>query len=281
MKLIALDLDGTTFNSKKEISKENIEAIQKVQEHGHIVMVLSGRAVHEIQPDLKRHGLNCHVGANNGATLFVNNQLVNMITLQPNQSKKITDILEQDAIPYTVSTNNGVFTPKDLEQRIEKALPSVHESGEIEMFKAFIEQYGHKPFHQIDDLLNDTSSTIQKYFVITLDPKQKEKLELELNQVEEISFASTTDYVDIMHRNASKGNALKFIAEYLQIPLEDTIAIGDESNDIPMFQIAGLAVAMGNASDEIKKHSDVVTLSNDEHGVAYALHNYVLGGQSL
>jgi hydroxymethylpyrimidine pyrophosphatase-like HAD family hydrolase len=58
--------------------------------------------------------------------------------------------------------------------------------------------------------------------------------------------------------------------------LEDTVAIGDENNDIPMFKVAGLSITMGNAKEEAKEYSDVVTLTNDENGVAYAFEKYII-----
>lgn len=277
MKLIALDLDGTTFNSNKEISKENIEAIKSAQVEGHKVMVLSGRARTEIIPDLERCGLHCPVGTNNGASIYINDQAVRMITLELEQIKAITSELNREFIPYTVATSKGVYAPEDWLQRLENMLTSSDkEKEELEMYKAFALAYGHQPFHHMNDLLNDESIQIQKYFAFTIDPIQKKRFETFLETIDDTNVASTNTFMDIMHRRASKGNALQFMAEYYQIPLKDTVAIGDESNDISMFNIAGLAIAMGNAHDMIKKHADVVTLTNDEHGVADAIHRYVL-----
>ncbi|MBS3680740.1 HAD family phosphatase [Ornithinibacillus massiliensis] len=283
MKLIALDLDGTTFNSKKDISEENRKAIQMAQQQGHIVMVLSGRAPNEIFPSLEKYGLHCHVGANNGASLYIDGQLVNLVKLQPEQCYKIAKELDKEYIPYTISTQKGVFAPLDWEQRLESMFSSstrkhdVDDGFDLELIKNFPLEYGHKHFKQIEDLIKDETNTIQKFFGITLDVHQKERIETFLHKLDDISIASTSLYFDIMHRHASKGNALSYMATYFEIPLEDTVAIGDESNDISMFQTAGLAVAMGNASDEVKKHSDVITLTNDENGVAFALNKYVLG----
>ncbi|NGY88269.1 HAD hydrolase family protein [Bacillus megaterium] len=79
-----------------------------------------------------------------------------------------------------------------------------------------------------------------------------------------------------MNIKGNKGNGLKVMAKYFGIPLEDTVAIGDQFNDIPMFKVAGLSIAMANAEQEVKELSDVITLTNDENGVAYAIDNYVL-----
>ena len=65
------------------------------------------------------------------------------------------------------------------------------------------------------------------------------------------------------------------ISQYLNIPLKNTIAIGNDKNDISMFDVAGLSVAVANASDDIKSKVDYVTLSNDEDGVAIFLETLI------
>ncbi|WDC84245.1 HAD hydrolase family protein [Caloramator sp. mosi_1] len=72
----------------------------------------------------------------------------------------------------------------------------------------------------------------------------------------------------MVSRYASKGNALEYLAKYLNIGLDDVIAFGDNFNDISMFKKAGISVAMGNAEGEIKRICRFVTLTNSEDGVA-------------
>ena len=79
MKLIALDLDGTTLNSKKVISEENLLSIKKAQQQGHIVMILSGRSPSSINDELKKYDLLCPIGGHNGTALYVNGQLIDSI----------------------------------------------------------------------------------------------------------------------------------------------------------------------------------------------------------
>jgi hypothetical protein len=74
----------------------------------------------------------------------------------------------------------------------------------------------------------------------------------------------------------SKGRALEALASYLGIPLAEVMAIGDGINDIPLLSLAGLAVAMGNASDEVKAVADYVTLDVDHSGVAAAIEKFLL-----
>lgn len=68
-----------------------------------------------------------------------------------------------------------------------------------------------------------------------------------------------------------EGNAIKALCKRLQISLEEVIVFGDSLNDKSMFEVAGYSVAMGNASDELKKIADEVTLDNNSNGIPYAL----------
>ena len=78
-------------------------------------------------------------------------------------------------------------------------------------------------------------------------------------------------FLEFMAKNVSKGNAIKALCKRLQIPLEEVIVFGDSLNDKSMFEVAGYSVAMGNASDELKKIADEVTLDNNSNGIPYAL----------
>jgi hydroxymethylpyrimidine pyrophosphatase-like HAD family hydrolase len=79
-----------------------------------------------------------------------------------------------------------------------------------------------------------------------------------------------------MDTNGHKGNGIRVMAEYFNIPIENTVAIGDNFNDVPMLKTAGLSIAMENGDPAVKEIADVVTLTNNEHGVAHAIEKYVL-----
>lgn len=283
MKLIALDLDGTTLNSQKIMSEENIKAIKKAQQQGHIVMALSGRSPNSIQGELDKYGIICPVGASNGTALFVGGQLLNLTSLTQSQSSRIAVELEKEFMPYNISTNKGSFGLKDWQERFDKVLTSglvpeeYYENKHYKMFTTPPWEYGHSLFNHYEDVLNDTEITVQKFQILGLDPEQKQRIYTKLQSIEDIYITSSSPFnLEINHISGNKGNGLKIMAKHFNIPLVNTIAIGDERNDIPMLQAAGLAIAMENAEEEVKKHSDIVTLSNDEHGVAYAIEKYVL-----
>ncbi|MFS1192878.1 HAD-IIB family hydrolase, partial [Enterococcus lactis] len=87
---------------------------------------------------------------------------------------------------------------------------------------------------------------------------------------------STPFYYEIMNKNASKGNALAKLADHLGLNKDEVMAIGDNENDLSMIDYAGIGVAMGNATENVKTIADVHTTSNDEDGVAQIIEKMVL-----
>ena len=82
--------------------------------------------------------------------------------------------------------------------------------------------------------------------------------------------------VEVMAAGATKANAMAWVAESLGVAAAETLALGDNYNDIPLLQWAGIGVAMGNAPDTVKRAADAVTLTHDEAGVAAAIQQYAL-----
>lgn len=99
---------------------------------------------------------------------------------------------------------------------------------------------------------------------------------LSLMNFKNITFVlSKENYLEIVSKSASKAQALKELANYYQIDLSQTIACGDNFNDVPMIKEAGLGVAMQNAPAKVKEAADIVTATNNHHGVAEVLRKYI------
>ncbi len=84
------------------------------------------------------------------------------------------------------------------------------------------------------------------------------------------------DFINVLAPDVSKGNALEALASHLGIALSEVVAIGDGGNDVSLLSRVGLAIAMGNAPDELKTVADYVTLDIDHHGVAAAINKFLL-----
>ena len=87
---------------------------------------------------------------------------------------------------------------------------------------------------------------------------------------------STPFFLEILRPEANKGSGISLLAKELGLKQEEIICVGDAGNDKHMIEYAGLGVAMGNATDEIKEMADYVTLSNDEDGVAHVINKFIL-----
>jgi len=83
-------------------------------------------------------------------------------------------------------------------------------------------------------------------------------------------------YSDVVKRGVTKATGMQHVLDYLGIPRENCIGVGDSANDLPMIEFAGLGVAMGNAPEGVKARSDVVTESIENDGVAVMIEKYVL-----
>jgi hydroxymethylpyrimidine pyrophosphatase-like HAD family hydrolase len=85
-------------------------------------------------------------------------------------------------------------------------------------------------------------------------------------------------YLDVTHPEANKGAVLHYFSREYEIPMERIATFGDQPNDMLMFDGAGMSIAMGNASEEVKAAATHVTASNQDEGFAIAIERYVLGG---
>lgn len=275
MKLIALDLDGTLLSPDKKISQENIEAIHNMQRMGHIVMISSGRAPEDIKAILRKYNLSCPIAGSNGTIVEVENKIISNTTMVPQDVGSIVNMLEELNIPYSLYTNQGIYFPDDWTTRVKTSLQGITN----ERYNRFTE----KPqpsvqvhfFTDYQSLLLSNELNVNKIFILSFHPEKREELITLLSEYSNITITSSSPVnVEIMHRDGHKGIGLKRMAEYFHIPLEETVAIGDNWNDVPMLECAGFSIAMDNADDEVKKLCNYVTLSNINHGVAHAL-NYL------
>lgn len=88
--------------------------------------------------------------------------------------------------------------------------------------------------------------------------------------------SSISHNMEINNKGATKGVALRQLCDFLHIPQENVLAVGDNGNDIDMLEFAGMSAAMANGTEEVKAAANAVTLSCEEDGVAFAIEKYAL-----
>ena len=264
--LIALDLDGTLTNSEKKITPKTKEALMEAQERGARIVLASGRPTYGIMPvaeelELERHG---------GFILAFNGgKIVDCKTRKVVFEHK----LDPDVVPvlYDETMRAG------LQILVHQGAEIVATSSEDRYVK--LEAGINKmPIVQCDDFLNQITYPINKCLIVG-DPTPLCALEqriLELLKGRISAYRSMDNFLECVPLGIDKGHSLKRLAATLGIDREEIIACGDSYNDVGMIKFAGLGVAMANAPRDIQEIADVVTLSNDNDGVAQVVEKYVL-----
>ena len=277
IKLIASDMDGTLLNSDHKIPKENIELIKFVQKNGIQFVVATGRAYYEALPALNDESIKCDVISFNGGIIYDKNG--NIINITPMKLKDLyytIEILKSLEISYQLYTKNTIYT-NSIETDITAYIDLIRANGE-EPNEQHLRQearnrlaLGH--ITEVDNIelyLNQENNPAIKVIGISNDlEKLKHATEL-LSGNDNISVTSSgANNVEIMDKKATKGEALKIVAEIHDINLKNAIAIGDNLNDQAMLDIVEYSIAMKNGNKELKKTAKFITeKTNSEGGVA-------------
>ena len=277
IKLIASDMDGTLLNSDHKIPKENIELIKFAQKNGIQFVVATGRAYYEALPALNNENIKCDVISFNGGIIYDKNG--NIINITPMKLKDLyytIEILKSLEISYQLYTKNTIYT-NSIETDITAYIDLIRANGE-EPNEQHLRQearnrlaLGHiTEVNNIELYLNQENNPAIKVIGISNDlEKLKHATEL-LSGNDNISVTSSgANNVEIMDKKATKGEALKIVADIHDINLRNAIAIGDNLNDQAMLDIVEYSIAMKNGNKDLQKTAKFITeKTNSEGGVA-------------
>jgi Cof subfamily protein (haloacid dehalogenase superfamily) len=280
MQLIAIDLDGTLLNSKDNISAKNVQAIKELKRQGIEVTLATGRDYHDALAILKKAGLSTHVISSNGTSVHkIDGERLSISSISMDVARGMLKWLEQEKYYYEVTANDVTYTPIHSKAYLEKELwrmrkncPAALDELQLELNKlmrsiATVEHY---------EELFTFPAAYQNILVFSPDKARLAAGAAFFKAMPELNVVSSLDHnIEMNAKSASKGAALKILADSLKLSLDNTLAMGDNYNDVSMFQTAKYSIAMGNAKDDIKAACSFVTLKNDEDGVAYALDNIV------
>jgi Cof subfamily protein (haloacid dehalogenase superfamily) len=266
-KLIAIDIDGTLMNDRKEITKEVNDAIQAAKAKGVKVVICTGRPIVGVQSIIEELKLNDEedfVITFNGALVqnTYSKDVESQITLAYENLKELYELSLKLDSPFQFFDTESLYTPNREISRY-----TVHE--------AHINQI---PIHYlpIDEVPKDM--LIPKVMFID-EPERLNTIIANIPESlwEKYTFVKSTPFfLEILDPSVSKGNAVKQLAEKLSIKQEEVICIGDGENDLSMIEYAGCGVAMANAESVVKEAAQFHTLSNNENGVAYAIEKLIL-----
>ncbi len=273
-KLVALDLDGTLFNNQSKITEDNIKEIRRVSNQGVHVVISTGRPYCGIPfTQIEGTGIEYAITTNGSSVYHIpDRKCIYENSMEPDMILPIMDYLLSKRIHFDVFINGDAFSP-------EKCVAVGQNLAVPESLKNYILN-SRKRITDMPAYIRDNNLRVQK---ITMNFQRDANGVLVDREEIKAYFDSRNDVtcvcggynnLEFTKLGADKGNGLRQLAQYLGVPVADTIAIGDTENDLAIIQAAGVGIAMGNATDAVKAASDDITLSNEESGVAAALRKY-------
>ena len=271
IKLVAIDLDGTLLTSDKQITSRTIETLKKVVEKGVIVVIATGRPLLGLDSVIKDVPKSPYILTTNGA------RVVNMDTgevilerlISHDVVLEIFDILgKYDSVKEIFYDGQGYVAADELDR-----IHLYHKKPEMCDYV----RKTRKPIPDVLEFIKEKEKSADKAQGIFNNMEIRQRAWQELNNLGKLTLVDSYYYnIEINAKGVEKGSSLRFLAERLGIRQEEVMAIGDGANDFWMIEYAGVGVAMGNSKDRIKEIADVVTISNDEDGVARILEEYIL-----
>lgn len=255
VKIVFIDLDGTLKDSNQKISIRHMKIFKKLADNGIQVVFTTGRSLPYTMSLSKQFMTSNYIISSNGAEIynFGNKKVLYHNFLSRDVVIKLGELMRKHNMFFIANCLLKTYTNKDF--------------GDP----------GKKIVNSIDDILDEN---ISQLIVESYDLDTMKLFRRDMNEIPFIKISNKTKnpnettkilYYDVTCSDVSKGNAIRFLCDYLNIDLNDAMAIGDSDNDIDMLEAVGVKVAMGNANDTLKKLSNIVTCSNDEEGVAVIL----------
>jgi hypothetical protein len=262
IQLVISDVDGTLVTTQKRVTDRTRAAVAALHAQGIRFTVVSSRPPFGLRMLIDTLGITVPVAAfNGGAIASPALQILNQRSIEPDVAREIVAFLDAQGVGVWLFTGQEWLTRDLAGAHVSHETITVQQRPHVvENFDAVIDQAG-KIVGVSDDFarLEAIEGRARAYFTTRA-----------------MAARSQRYYLDFVAPGADKGLAVRELAETIGIPLTEIVTLGDMENDVPMFHQAGFSVAMGNASDAVKREARETTLTNDEDGFAAAVERFIL-----
>ena len=275
VRLISVDLDGTLFRSDRTPASEGVQLLQSARRAGVLVVINTTRNIGSVRKLCRAWDFNDPVICTNGAQIFASPKgpVWASHTIPMVVARSVARLADDNGWEVSTSVGNRSY----LRQRTGQPLGPVRSPS-----SAGIEDSQDLP--QMEIVRTNEEALAAEPVRMLLHEREAIAAARDLTEQFPRHCRTETYYkpdgrvhsLCVLPREADKGTALEFVGRKLEIPLAQTLAIGDNPNDMPMFAAAGVGVAMGNAPPAVKAAATVVGPSNDDEGVAWAVRRFVL-----
>ncbi|MCD8355748.1 MAG: Cof-type HAD-IIB family hydrolase [Clostridia bacterium] len=273
IKLIALDLDGTLLGSDSLVHESERQALQQARQNGVSIVLCTGRSVHDSLPHAQAAGGVDWIITENGARITSSDgETIYRHPLSVQHLKLLLELCEVHHVEPSFYGESCVWYGEQCRAFFDEIYRTTGRMPPIDMGNyRYIET--REQWHMLAE------KTVYKSIVYgdiaDLDSWMQDMQETGAFESEPSIFCGLKN-IEINAKGTNKGTALLYLAEHLGLTRKQVMACGDSDNDRKMLQAAGLGVAMRNAPAHIQNIANVVTDTNELHGVAKAIQNYVL-----
>lgn len=265
IKVLALDLDGTLTNTKKEISPRTLEALQRAAAAGVRIVLASGRPTVGIWPlarQLELEKLGGYILSYNGGCILdcATGKVVAQEAFPLELIKPVCDEARAAGAVALSYNDEGVV--------------SEHPDDEYVQIECTINRI---PASRVEDLGSYINYDVNK-LLVTAEPDRMVHVEERMQQkfAGKLSiYKSMPFFLEIMPLGVEKAQSLRALLTILGLTEENLMACGDGWNDISMIRLAGVGIAMGNAVPQVKQEATWVTADNDHDGVGLAVEKFI------
>ena len=254
MKIIFFDIDGTLISGGSSLMSESTkEAIHVARANGHICMINTGRTKRLVGEDITGQVEFDGLLLGCGTEIEYRGKRLMHKTFTLEESQAILDAMKKYHVDAILEGSREDYAPR----------------GEEVFTQAFRDMAAEIEERKYDRYANALGN-FDKLYAYAQSPEGMESMKREL--------AGILDFIDREHgyhelvpAGYSKATAIRYITDYLKIPMENTVAIGDSNNDLPMLKYAHTSIAMGNSSEEVLETADHITTDVDKDGIWNAL----------
>lgn len=258
-KLVFFDIDGTIWDDHMEIPQSTIDTIAKLKENGHKTFLCSGRARGNIcskkMMDLGFDGIIAACGNH----VEMDGEIIYEKLLSEETVKKIISLLKDCKMPVVLEGPKYHW----IDEKGFEADPFV-----LYLFQDMGDHAKVLNGYEADIRINKFSGDI-------IEGTDFERIKKEVEAEFDV-LRHEGNVVEFVPKNTSKATGIKWLCEYLKVPVEDTYAIGDSVNDLDMLEFVGHGIAMGNATEPAKEAAEFVTRDLHEDGIFHAMKHYGL-----
>jgi Cof subfamily protein (haloacid dehalogenase superfamily) len=263
--LVISDVDGTLVTRDKVLTPRAIAAVQRLHDNGIGFSICSSRPPFGLRMMIEPLRLVLPFGGYNaGAIVEPDLSVVEQKLIPPDAAREAVAMFQQHGIDCWVFVGNEWLIANPAGDHVD------HETHTIQTPPTIVPAFEESHFAAVGKIVGPSKDHDRVARVTDL---------MQTALVGRANAArSQPYYCDVIPPGIDKGRLVELLAERLAVPPAEILVLGDMENDLEMFRKAGFAVAMGNATDEVKSAAQATTLSNEEDGFAVAIERYVFGG---